>query len=495
VTARAGADGGEAVAERRIGIIGAGAGGIASGVRLQEAGYDDFVILEKASGVGGTWFHNRYPGLQCDVPSHLYSFSFSPHWPWSRPYGNGPEIRAYMEHVVDEYGLRDRIRLDTAVAAAAWDDERAVWRVATAAGDELEFDALIAGLGMFNELNYPDIPGLDDFRGHRFHSARWDWDHDLAGEAVAVIGSAASAVQFVPEIAKTVGRLHLFQRAANWVLPKIDTPYTEEELEHFRADPDVVVALREQIFTQIDPYLTFQNPEQLAAREAIGLEAIAVVEDPEVRRKLTPTVPYGCQRPLISNYYYPTFNRPNVELVTDRVERITDTGIVTADGAERAVDTIVLATGFQTTKYLAAIDVTGRNGTRLDEVWADGAHAYLGITTAGFPNLFMLYGPNTNNGSILYMIEAQVDYAVAHLQWMDREGASWIDVKPEVEAEYNDRLDADMARVGPWAEGNCHNYYRSASGRIVTQWPHSMSDYRRRTETPDYDAFETAPSK
>ena len=474
---------------RRIGIIGAGAGGIASGVRLLEAGYDDVVILEQAAGPGGTWFHNRYPGLQCDVPSHLYSFSFEPQWLWSRPYGNGPEIRAYMDHVVEKYGLAPYIRFDTAVTAARWDDARSVWLLTTSGGETLEFDVVIAGLGMFNELNVAEIPGLETFGGHQFHSARWDWDHDLTGETVAVIGSAASAVQFVPEIAAEVGQLHLFQRAANWVLPKVDTPYTEAEIEHFRTHPEEVVALRQTIFDQIDPYLTFMNPEVLATRTEIGIQAIAVVEDPDVRRRLTPTVPYGCQRPLVSNYYYPTFNRPNVELVTDPIACVTGTGVVTADGVERPVDTIVLATGFRTTQFLSAIEVTGRGGAVLADSWADGAHAYLGITTAGFPNLFMLYGPNTNNGSIIYMIEAQVEYAVRHLRWMDEQGATWIDVKPEVESEYNDRLQEDMATIGPWAEGNCHNYYRSASGRIVTQWPHSMSEYRRRTEAPDFDAF------
>jgi cation diffusion facilitator CzcD-associated flavoprotein CzcO len=347
---------------------------------------------------------------------------------------------------------------------------------------------LIAGLGMFNELNWPVIPGMDDFAGHSFHSARWDWDHDLTGERVGVIGSAASAVQFVPEIAPEAGRLFVFQRAANWVLPKLDTPYTEEELEHFRAHPEAVLAKRQEIFDSVDPRITFADPEAVAMQTKLGLEAIEVVEDPEVRRKLTPTVPYGCQRPLLSNYYYPTFNRPNVELVTEPIERITEHGIVTTDGVERECDTIVYATGFKTTQYLSAIEVTGRGGVRIADAWADGAHAYLGVTTAGFPNLFMLYGPNTNNGSIIYMIEAQVEYAVRHIQWMDREGLAWIDVRPEVEAEYNDHLQADMARVGPWTAGNCHNYYW-AGGRIVTQWPHSMSEYRRRTEAPDEDAF------
>ncbi len=479
------------VQHHRVGVVGAGAGGIAAGVRLREAGHDDFVILEKASGVGGTWFHNRYPGLQCDIASHLYSFSFEPIWPWSRPYGDGPEIRAYLEHVVDAYGLTPYLRFDTAVAAAAWDDDARVWRVTTTGGEEYAFGVLIAGLGMFNECNWPDIPGRDEFTGHSFHSARWDWDHPLAGERVGVIGSAASAVQFVPEIAEEVGQLYLFQRAANWVLPKIDTPYTAEELEFLRANPDEVLARRQQIFDQVDPRITFQDPEAVAMQTRIGLQALEVVEDPEVRRKLTPTVPYGCQRPLVSNRYYPTFNRPHVELVTDAIERITPTGIRTVDGTERACDTIVFATGFRTTRYLSAIEVTGRAGRRLDDAWADGAHAYLGMTTAGFPNLFMLYGPNTNNGSIIYMLEAQVEYVVRHLGWMDDAGLAWIDVRPEVEVEYNDALQADMARVGPWSAGNCHNYYW-AGGRIVTQWPHSMSEYRRRTEVDDRDAFVTS---
>jgi cation diffusion facilitator CzcD-associated flavoprotein CzcO len=474
---------------RRIGVIGAGAGGIATAVRLREAGYDDITILEKASGVGGTWFHNRYPGLQCDIASHLYSFSFEPHWVWSRPYGDGDEIRTYMEHVVEKYDVGRHIRFDTPVTAAAWEDDRAVWRVTTGTGAVLEFDVVVAGLGMFNELHWPEIPGIDDYAGHGFHSARWDWDHDLTGETVGVIGSAASAVQFVPEIAEQVGHLYVFQRSANWVLPKLDTPYTDEELARYRDDPDAVLVRRREIFDQIDPRITFQDPEMVALQTRLGLEAVEVVEDPVVREKLRPTVPYGCQRPLISNYYYPTFNRPNVELVTEPIAQLSERGIVTVDGVERTCDTIVFATGFRTTQYLSAIEVTGRDGVRIADAWHEGAQAYLGITTSGFPNLFMLYGPNTNNGSILYMIEAQVEYAVRHIRWMDDEDASAIDVRPEVEAEYNDRLQDDMARVGPWAEGNCHNYYWGPGGRIVTQWPHSMSEYRRRTEADDRAAF------
>jgi len=476
---------------RTVGIIGAGPGGIATAVRMLEAGHDDVVLLEKASGVGGTWWHNRYPGLSCDIPSHLYSFSFAPKVDWLRPYGSRDEIHAYMEDVVDRFALRDRIQFDTEVRSATWDDERAVWRVETGKGEQLEFDVVVAGLGMFNELHWPEIPGLDSFAGTQFHSARWQWDHDLTGERVGVIGSAASAVQFIPEIAPVVGHLTVFQRAANWVLPKEDIPYTEEQLEHFRAHPDDVAASRQAIFDRVAPLISFSSDEMLRLSTEAGLRNLEAVEDPELRRRLKPTGPYGCQRPLISNDYYPTFNRDNVELVTYPIERITPAGVVTGDGVEHEFDTLIVATGFQTTRFLSAIDVTGRDGAELDKAWAEGAHAYLGITTAGFPNLFMLYGPNTNNGSIIYMLECQAGYAVQAVDWMDREGIAWIDVKPEVETAYNEQMQHELDTVGVWAAGNCHNYYRGAGGYIVTQWPHSMSEYRRRTERIDRAAYVT----
>lgn len=479
---------------RRIGIIGAGPGGICAGVRLRQAGYDDFVVLEQAGGPGGTWWHNRYPGLACDVPSLLYSFSFEPKYDWSRPYGTQAEIQAYMRDVVHRHGLEPHIRYDTRVGAARWDDDRSVWRLETASGETLEVDVVISALGMFNEPSWPDIEGLEGFGGTTFHSARWDRDHDLRGERVAVIGSAASAVQLVPEIAKVVGRLHLFQRAANWVSPKEDDPYSPEQIEWFRTHPEDVAALREEIFRRMDPVLTFSDPDVVRASTERALRNLAVVEDPDVRRKLTPTVPYGCQRPLVSNDYYPTFNRPNVELVTERIDHVTTDAVVTVDGVARTVDTIVVATGFATTRFLSAIEVTGRGGRRLDDAWADGARAYLGITTAGFPNLFMLYGPNTNNGSILYMIEAQVDYALRQLRRLDDEHLAWVDVRPEAEERYNEELQATMEAVTAWSAGGCHNYYRGPSGRIVTQWPGSMSGYRARTEVPDADAYEVAPA-
>jgi cation diffusion facilitator CzcD-associated flavoprotein CzcO len=475
----------------RIAVIGAGPGGICTAYQLLQRAITDFVVLEKADGPGGTWYHNRYPGAECDIKSHLYSFSWELKTDWSRPYAGDAEIREYLEHCIEKYGIDKYARYGTEVREAHWDDARARWTLVLGDGARLEADFVVSGLGMFNDLTYPDIEGLDEFTGTMFHTARWDWDHDLTGERVAVIGAAASAVQLVPEIAKVVGQLHLFQRSANWVAPKEDRPYTEEQLDRLRSDPAAVQAFRDEIFAATDPFITFQDADRLELARQACLRNMEVVEDPEVRAKLVPDSPYACQRPLMSNYYYPTFNRPNVELVTETITRITPTGIVTVDGKEREVDTIVLATGFKTTKYLSAIEVTGRDGVRLADEWADGAQAYLGITVTGFPNLFMLYGPNTNNGSIIYMLEAQVDYVMRQLERVDEEQLAWIDVRPEVQARYNEQLQRDLEGIGPW-QGGCSTYYRGPSGRIVTQWPHTMTEYREATSRPDADAFATA---
>jgi cation diffusion facilitator CzcD-associated flavoprotein CzcO len=474
---------------RRIAIIGAGPGGLGAAIQLKARGYDDLVILEKAAGVGGTWQHNRYPGAACDVQSHLYSFSFAIKKDWTRPYATQPEILAYFEQLADDFDLRRHLRLETTVVGAHWDEECALWRLVTDAGDEITAEILIGASGMFNELNWPAIDGLDSFGGTIFHSARWDQNHDLTGERVAVIGSAASAVQFVPEIAKQAGALHVFQRTANWVLPKDDTPFTPAQLEHFRTDPLAVRQHRWEIFRRVESVITFSNPEALAATEAIGRRHLEVVEDPAVRAKLTPHVPYGCQRPLVSNEYFPTFNRPNDELVTDHIVKVTADSIVTADGVERPVDTIVVSTGFETTRYFSALDVVGRGGQRLSDSWNDGAQAYLGITTSGFPNLFMLYGPNTNNGSIIFMLECQIAYLVHQIERMDAEQISWLDVHRDVMDRYNEKIQADCNGIAVW-QASCSGYYRSPTGRIVTQWPHTMGEYRDWTGRPDPDAFE-----
>ncbi|MCD9625665.1 flavin-containing monooxygenase [Rhabdothermincola salaria] len=469
-------------------VIGAGPGGICSGHYLRQAGYDEFTIFERDGDVGGTWQRNRYPGLACDVWSHVYCFTFALNPSWSRSYAAQPEILEYMRKTVTDLDLWPHIRLNTGIASAAWDDDHGVWRVTTQAGEEVEADAVISAQGMFGELKYPDIEGRDTFAGAAMHTGAWDESVDLTGRRVAVIGSAASAVQSIPEIAKAAGQLHVFQRSANWVLPKEDVEHTDEQLEQF-LDPEELQAYHDGIMTFLGPSAPFSNPEINAIAEWVAACAIEVVDDPVVRRKLTPTTPWGCLRPLFSNDYYPTFNRSNVELVTDPIARITPNGVVTADGVEREVDVIVFATGYEVDKFASRIPITGRGGLTLREAWADGAQAHLGITTSGFPNLFMLYGPNTNQGSLIPMIEYEAQYAVKALQAMDAAGVDWVDVKPEVMAAYNDELQAAIDGVEVW-KGGCSHYYLSESGRMVTQYPWSMYTFRESVAEPNLDDFE-----
>ena len=476
----------------RIAIIGAGPGGLCAAIRLRQSGFENFTVLEKSSGVGGTWYHNRYPGCACDIPAELYSFSFAVNTEWSRPFARQPEILRYMEHCAETYGVLGHCRFNDAVRAARWDDEAACWTLSLESGTEVTADVVISALGMFNDVPMPDIEGLSSFEGTVIHSARWNWDHDLSGETVGIVGSAASAVQIAPEIAKEVSRLHVFQRTANWVLPKEDDPYTPEEIAARRADPGIVVDRREELFNQVDTGMAFKSAKVRAGMEETGLAALEAVTDPELRAKLTPDHPWGCKRPLFHNEYYTTFNRPNVELVTDPIARITPKGVLTADGTERVLDTMVLATGFSTTKYLSAIEVTGRGGLDIADAWNDGATAYRGVTTSGFPNLFMLYGPNTNNGSIITMIEYQVEYTVAHIQRIAAHRLAWVDVRAEPMARYNDWVQEGIAGVEPW-HGGCNGYYRTPNGRIVTQWPHSMSAFKNQTSTIDESAYESTP--
>jgi cation diffusion facilitator CzcD-associated flavoprotein CzcO len=477
--------------ERRIAIIGAGPGGLCVGIRLKRAGFTRFEILEKSDGVGGTWKHNRYPGCACDIPSHLYSFSFELKPDWSRPYASQPEILAYLEHCADKYGLLPHCRFGDAVQRARWDEGTAQWTLELASGRTVDADVVVSGIGMFNELVTPTIPGLDTFAGTRFHSARWNWEHDLSGATVGVIGSAASAVQFVPEIVKQAAQVHLFQRTANWVVPKQDTPFTEEQLEAFRSDATLAQVVRQKIFDSFSgPGIFAQvRPEM----EAAALASMAVVRDPALRARLLPDHPWGCKRPLLSNDYYPAFNRPNLELVTEPIERVTPSGISTRDGREREIDTLILATGFATTKFLSAIEVTGRGGVSIADAWRDGAQAYKGVTTAGFPNLFMLYGPNTNSDSIITMIEFQADHVLRQIQRIEREDLAWLDVKHAAMAAYNDELQRDIATIELWQAG-CTDYYRAPSGRVVTQWPRSMRALEAALSTLDEDAYETAPA-
>lgn len=477
--------------ETQFAIIGAGAGGICAGIRLQQTGRDDFLIFDKEPAVGGTWYRNTYPGACCDIPSHIYSYSFAPSAEWSKPFGTQPEILVYLQTVAADHGLGPHLRLSTGVESATWDHDRARWRLLLDDGGVVDARFLIAAVGLFGRINIPAIDGLDSFTGALFHSARWDHDHDLTGERVAVIGSAASAVQFVPEIAPIVDQLHVFQRTPNWILPKDDVPYTEEQKQAFRDRPELMAESRQALFETIEVGLDYTARTTVERVQQIAEESLGVIEDPELRRQLTPDHPWGCKRPLLSNDYLPTFNRDNVELVTDAIERITPEGVVTADGTERPVDAIVLATGFETTKYISAIEVTGRDGAVLGDAWGDDPVAYLGLTTSGFPNLFMLYGPNTNGGnSIILMLEKQVEYMLRLIDALDADDGDWLDVRGDVMHEFNETLQDDIAGVDVW-QAACNGYYRSASGRIVTQWPFNFGEYQRRTEADDISSFET----
>jgi len=474
---------------RRIVVIGAGPGGLSSGYYLREAGYTDVTIYERDGDVGGTWQRSRYPGLACDVMSHFYCFTWNLNPAWTRSYATQPEILAYMRQTVTDFDLWPMIRLNTGITGCTWDDDAGHWRVTTVTGEAIEADVVISAQGMFGEIKWPVIEGRDSFAGVSAHTGAWDETLDLTGKRVGVIGSAASAVQSIPVIAQIADQLTVFQRSPNWVLPKEDYAHTPEQIETFRTDRDALLAQWDGIRSTIAPSIPFSNPESIQMAEFVAACAIEVVEDPETRAKLTPTTPWGCTRPLFSNDYYPTYNRENVTLVTEGIERITPTGIVTADGVAHDLDVIVFATGYHVDKFASRIPITGRGGLPLAEAWADGAQAYLGVTTTGFPNLFMLYGPNTNQGSLIPMIESSVEYVVRLLQEMDAAGIAWVDVKREVMDEYNDRLQAALDSFDVWKAG-CHHYYLAESGRMVTQYPWSMLDYRASTEASDLDDFE-----
>ena len=475
----------------RVAIVGAGFGGIGLGIRLRQAGIDSFTILEKADGVGGVWRDNTYPGLTCDIPSHLYSFSFEPKHDWSRRFPARREILDYLEGCVRKHGLERHLRLGTAVAEADFDEGEAVWRITTD-GDEIEADVLVTATGQLSRPAYPVIEGLDDFEGPVFHSGQWDDGVELDGTRVAVLGTGASAIQLVPEIARQVEQLDLYQRSAPWVLPKPDRPYSAWEQRLYRRLPVlqrlsrawdfVVYEALALLFTRLQP---LKRPLEAAARRRLERD----VPDPELRARLLPDYPLGCKRVLISDEWYPTLQRPNVEVVGERIARVGTDRIVTDDGTERPADAIILATGFRATEFLAPMQIRGLEGRDLNEAWRDGAEAYLGLAVSGFPNLFALYGPNTNlgAGSMVYILESQIAYVLDSIGALARSGARYMDVRPEVQRTFNAELQHRLN--GTVWETGCSNWYRTESGKITNNWPGVSSEYRRRTrrlELADY---------
>lgn len=461
-------------------IIGSGFAGLCMAIHLRRAGNDSFLILEKSSEAGGTWLVNTYPGCACDIPSHLYSYSFACSPEWSRMYPTQAEIWHYMLACVDRYGLRPFIRFNSEVSEASFDEVESNWHVRTAHGDRYIARTLVAGMGGLSRPAYPSIPGLDRFQGPAFHSAAWDHAYDLRDKRVAVIGTGASAIQFVPQIAPRVARLHLFQRSPPWILPKFDRPIRPWERAIYRRVPAAMRLFRWLLYWRQELLAAgfTVNPAYLKPVEKLARRHIAAgIADPGLRRKVTPNYTPGCKRLLIANDYYPALERPNVELVTSAIAEIRERAVLTQDGAERPVDALIFATGFRATGLLTPLRVLGRGGVDLNDAWREGLEAYYGITVTGFPNFFLLVGPNTGLGhnSIIFMIEAQVHYVMQCLRLMDRRQAASLEVRPEVQAYFNRDLQRRMART-VWATG-CKSWYQDERGKNTTLWPGSTWSY------------------
>ncbi|HEX4704024.1 MAG TPA: NAD(P)/FAD-dependent oxidoreductase [Pseudonocardiaceae bacterium] len=460
----------------RVIIVGTGFSGLGMAIQLSKAGIDDYVVLEKAQDVGGTWRDNSYPGCACDIQSHMYSFSFEQNPNWTRSFPSQPEIWDYLRKVADRYDLRRHIRFGQEMVAARWDAENQVWHVRSKAGDEFTGQFLVSGVGALHIPNVPNLPGIDTFEGPKFHSANWNHDYDLRGKRVAVVGTGASAIQFVPQIAQDVAQVHLFQRTAPWVMPKPDYPMPPWTRTLFKFVPGAQRLYRNLIYWLLEVRAVGFNghPKLLQAAEAIAKRHIGKhVKDKALRRKLIPDYRMGCKRVLVSNDYYPALARENVELVTEGVTEIRPHSVVAGDGIEREVDAIIFGTGFHVTDAFDNLDIVGRDGRNLGKEWAaDGMRTHLGITVSGFPNLFFLLGPNTGLGhnSVVFMIESQIRYVADAISLVDRNRAKAIDVRPGVQDEFNTEIQRKLVR-GVWTQGGCTSWYLDAKGVNRTIWP------------------------
>jgi cation diffusion facilitator CzcD-associated flavoprotein CzcO len=469
-----------------VGIVGAGFGGVGIGIRLRQAGIEEFTIFERGESVGGVWRANTYPGAACDVPSHLYSFSFAPGHNWSRRFAPQAEILAYLEQIADEYGIRPHLRLGVEAKTASFDADSGRWTLTTSDGEEHVFDVLVTACGQLTNPEIPRIPGIDEFEGHVFHSAEWDHDHDLDGERVAVIGTGASAIQFVPEIAKVTEQLDIYQRSAPWILSKLDREYPPWERRLFERFPIRVAVSRLGILALLEgATYPFTGTDWLARPfERLGDRdrRKVLAGNPELIAKTTPDARLGCKRILVTSDWYPTLLRPGVELIDGAVERITPTGVVGPDGVERPADTIIWGTGFRAQDFVAPMEIRGLGGRELNAVWAKRPEAFLGTTVSGFPNMFVMYGPNTNHisGSVPYTLECQYNYALDAIRRLREDGIRWIDLRPETQAEWRREID-ERSETTSWVAGGCHNWYLSEDGTNTNNWPGPWLEFRRRT--------------
>jgi cation diffusion facilitator CzcD-associated flavoprotein CzcO len=483
----------------RVLVIGAGFAGLGMAIALKRTGVDDFVVLEQADEVGGTWRDNHYPGAACDVESHLYSYSFEPNPNWTRAFAPQREILDYLIGCADKYAVRPHIRFRTGAVRARFDEAASAWEVKTSAGDTLRAQVVVSACGPLNRPSLPDIPGLATFGGKAFHSARWDHSFPLEGKRVGVVGTGASAIQIVPSIATRVARLTVFQRTPPWIVPKPDRAFSEAERALFHRVPALQRLARRAIYWQREALAVgfVVEPRILAALSRIARHYLEKsVRDATLRSKLTPRYAMGCKRILPTNDWYVTLQRHNVEVVTDPIAEVRPGGIVTCGEGrvtERALDAIVLATGFEAAEQMAPFEVRGRGGRELNDAWRDGAEAYLGTTVSGFPNLFLLVGPNTGlgHGSMIFMIESQIAYVTSAIETMRERKLKLVDVRADAQSRYNARVH-ERLKGTVWSSG-CVSWYRTRSGKNTTLWPGFTFEFRVRTRKFEPSAYQTAP--
>jgi cation diffusion facilitator CzcD-associated flavoprotein CzcO len=479
-------------------IVGAGFAGLGMAIRLKQAGVHDFTVLERSERLGGTWRDNTYPGVACDIPAHLYSYSFEPNPNWSRLFAPQEEILAYLEHCADKYGILPHIRFDTAVTGASFDERTGLWTVTTSQGIPLRGRVLVSGSGhALSQAVYPDVPGRDRFRGKTMHSSRWDHTYPLTRKTVAVVGTGASAVQIVPSIAGDVGRMHVFQRTAAWVQPRPDRVSSDQQRRLFRDRPYLQKAVRGIIYGVLETLALgyIVEPRLNRLRELACLRFLReTVPDPVLRAKLTPDFRLGCKRILVSSDYYPALQQENVELVTEPIAEIQEHSIATADGTVRPVDAIVYATGFETAQARPPFPMMGRAGLALDEVWKNGVTAYAGTTIAGFPNAFLLVGPNTilGHSSMIFMMESQFAYVLDAIRTIRARRLKYVEVRRDIEAAYNERLQARLART-VWSSGGCVSWYMTRSGKNTVTWPGFTFEFRIMMRRFDPESYVLAP--